>query len=106
MLCEKKKSDESFDLFYQLYPIKKHENRARAAWLSQRCWEKFEEIIKSLNELIEHDSAFIDGYAPTPDKWLMDERWKDKPNKRKKNGSREIDRSDNKWALDLEKDLF
>ena len=87
LLCEKKKSDESFDLFYEIYPVQKNENRARNAWLAQRCWERFEEIITALNELKSHDAHFKDGYAPNPDKWILEEKWKDKPVKRKSRNS-------------------
>ena len=87
LLYEKKQSDESFDLFYKIYPIQKNENRARNAWLAQRCWERFEEIITALNALILHDAHFKDGYAPNPDKWILEEKWKDKPVKRKSRNS-------------------
>jgi len=87
LLYEKKQSDESFDLFYKIYPVQKNENRARIAWLAQRCWERFEEIITALNALILHDAHFKDGYAPNPDKWILEEKWKDKPVKRKSRNS-------------------
>lgn len=68
---------ETFDCFFSLYPIKKSENRAFAIWESQECYLIAESILLKLQEQIEHDSCFLDGFAPNPDNYLLRERWKD-----------------------------
>lgn len=101
----KKISDQTFNLFFSIYPIQKKENRARCAWYSQRCFEKAHEIISNLKNQIDKDSDFKDGYAPNPDTYILEERWKDKPIQRKSK-RREHGYQDNSWAEDIEKDAI
>ena len=82
-------SESTFQCFWSLYPKKKNENRARSAWLSQRCYENAVEIIEKLSEQIAKDSEFLEGYAPNPDRYIMEEKWKEevfiRSNKNKSN---------------------
>jgi|HubBroStandDraft_2_1064218.scaffolds.fasta_scaffold26968_7 hypothetical protein len=102
-----KLSDESFDIFYANYPRQKNENRARCAWLSQSCYKIFNEIMESLYEQIKHDDDFKSGFAPNPDKYILNERWKDKPIMKKNKYERYVaDDTDLSWAKNIEKDIL
>lgn len=104
---EEKKKDESFSLFWNLYPIKKSKNRAMAAWYSQSCELISEKIIEKLKLQIAKDSVFLDGYAPNPDKYIMQERWNDEIyTRKKKSGKRKLDMNDRSWAENMSEDIF
>ena len=96
---------ETFDIFMDAYPVKKNENRAKVAWFSQKCFESFDEIMKSLNALIAEDSSFQEGYAPNPDNWILNERWKDKPSKRKPRSPKKKNVSED-WDKNMHLDLL
>ena len=103
-----KLSNESFDIFYANYPVQKAENRARCSWLSQRCYKIFDQIMESLFKHIQEDDNFKTGFAPNPDKYIQEERWKDKPLKKKQTKSEKYiaDKTDDSWAKNLDKDIL
>lgn len=74
---EKKISDNAFEAFWEIYPVKKKKERAKCIWWSQRCFENVHEILTILQSQIEKDAHFKDGYAPNPDSYISEERWKD-----------------------------
>lgn len=71
-------SEKSFAEFWNLYPVKKSEGRAKAAWLSQNCHQIFPEILTKLAEQLKKDCWYQElKYIPNPAKYLMEEKWKD-----------------------------
>ena len=107
----KKESDESFDLFYSAYPRKKGENRARVAWMAQSCYKIFAVIMEALEEQNSNDDEFRTGFAPSAEKYIIEERWKDKPirkTKTSKNSSSRYnpDHTDDSWAININKDYI
>jgi hypothetical protein len=104
-LDEHDEACESFKEFWNLYPIKKAENRARTAWYAQRCYKIKNDILQKLMEQIAKDRQFLDGFAPNPDKYLHEERWKDEITPPKKRGNA-LDLNDTSWASEFHKDIF
>jgi hypothetical protein len=80
---DEKDQELSFVEFWSAYPVKKSQGRARIAWVSQRCHLERYEILEKLSEQLAKDSQYLQGYAPNPDKYLMQEKWKDEIHIRK-----------------------
>jgi len=105
-------SNQTFDEFYKLYPIKKNELRARAMWLSQNCHEISALILDKLKLQIEKDAQFRDGYVPNPDNYISGERWNDEVQEvRSKQNNRtpektKIDWHDTSWIHSMNTDLL
>lgn len=81
-------SEKSFAAFWAAYPVKKSEARAKAAWMAQGCHNIATEILKKLDIQLKKDSQYLDEFAPHPDKYILNERWKDEIQIRAKNKSK------------------
>ena len=100
-------SEKSFNEFWSIYPVKKSHGRAKAAWLSQGCHSFATDILQKLTLQLKKDSQYLDGYSPNPDKYLMEEKWKDEIQIRKKTkGLDTYDRNATGWGDEYQKDLF
>lgn len=71
--------DESpkFQEFWNLYPVKKQQNKCKVAWYSQNCDAKADEIIAKLKLQKQKDADFLSSFAPNPFNYLTQERWND-----------------------------
>lgn len=102
-------SEKSFAAFWSAYPVKKGEGRAKAAWLSQGCHSIAKDILQKLQLQLKKDSQYLEGYIPNPDKYLMEEKWKDDIHIRKKGKVKPLDDYDRNatgWGNNLHEDLF
>lgn len=102
---DEEQSNATFDHFWELYPVKKGEKRARCAWYSQKCYLIYNEIIEKLKQQITSDAQFIDGYAVNPDKYIHEERWKDEILVRKPKKFEAVNHFSD-WDLNLDKDIL
>ena len=96
---EPTESQKTFALFFEIYPIKKNELRAQAAWLSQNCHVISETIMIKLKKQIAKDADFIGKYVVNPDKYIMQEKWRDeiKPVRSKSKKSPAMDNVSTEW---------
>ena len=106
-LSEQTESDETFEVFWQLYPVKKGKQRAKVAWFAQRCYKDVHMILTKLDEQVRRDRQFLEGYPPHPTTYIHGKRWEDEispvvvhapSNQKPKNNPN--------WADDLHLDLI
>lgn len=75
---ERQKDEQQFfEKFWELYPFKKKKKSAKQIWIRNNLEEIGNEIIAKLKEQINNDRQWLDGFAPLPDTYLRQERWKD-----------------------------
>lgn len=90
--CNLSVAHQSFEEFWNLYPIKKGKKSAIQAWEKKACYLKSKFILEKLKMQIEHDSQFIMGFAPHPTTYINQERWEDEIQQTKRNtGNRKKD---------------
>lgn len=108
MAAQISESEKSFQRFWEVYPVKKSEGRAKAAWISQNCYTIENQIIRKLREQLAKDSQYLDGYIPNPDKYILEQKWKDSIHvrKNKSGGLKNYDRNAIDWADGLLEDVF
>lgn len=109
-LSEQEESDETFEAFWQLYPIKKGKKRAKAAWFAQRCYKDVHMILTKLDEQVRKDRQFLDGYPPHPTTYIHGKRWEDEvvppaPSRVKRQSFAELDQNSD-WHKEFHKDRF
>lgn len=97
--------NKSFELFWNKYPVKKNKARALCAWKSQGCHKIWEQILQKLTLQLAEDQQYIDGYAPSPANYIMQERWKDEIQKKvHKKNTQSHHHTD--WDVNLHQDII
>lgn len=109
-LSEQTESDETFEVFWQLYPVKKGKQRAKVAWFAQRCYKDVHMILTKLDEQVRKDRQFLDGYPPHPTTYIHGKRWEDEvvppaPSRVKRQSFAELDQNSD-WHKEFHKDRF
>lgn len=66
-----------FEEFYAEYPRKKDREKAKKAWVKNRCAEKTALIIDDVRKRKRQDRDWLEGYAPYPATYLNGSRWND-----------------------------
>jgi len=77
MFVSQAEAEQVFECFWEMYPMKKAKNRCLTAWLSQNCYKEAAMILEKLGEQIKKDAQFLDGFPVNPEKYILEERWKD-----------------------------
>lgn len=104
-LSEQKESDESFEAFWSMYPVKKGRQRAKVAWFSSRSYKHVHMILTKLDEQIHKDRQFIEGYPPHPTTYINNKGWEDEITPQRKSiGIAKQSSPD--WAKDLHLDII
>ncbi len=97
-------ANETFERFWQRYPVKKGKLRAQAQWTHDGCYAIANQIIEKLEEQILYDKSFLDGFAPNPHKYIVEKRWEDEIQLRitnpliSKTGKKRFNHDDTSWA--------
>ena len=69
--------DDGFAEFWDAYPKKVEKKAALEAWKSKRLNGHAQEVINHVRQRATQDRAWLDGYVPSPKRFIRDERWKD-----------------------------
>lgn len=107
-LSEQKESDESFEAFWHMYPVKKGKQRAKVSWFSNRCYKQVHMILTKLDEQIHKDRQFIEGYPPHPTTYINNKGWEDEITplrETKKPSFNQLDQNSD-WHKEFHKDRF
>jgi hypothetical protein len=76
----------NFDLFWNIFPIKKQEDLCRKIWISRNLDSMGKEIVSKLKQQITYDKQWIDGYNPSARRYLDESLWNDQIALVKKSG--------------------
>jgi DNA-binding Lrp family transcriptional regulator len=88
----------TFETFWNLYPRQDgNKERVRTQWFHDGCHLRAGEIIAKLKEQIKRDKTFVDGYAPSAHRYIMDKRFENTIYEGKKGNGR-INHDDTSWA--------
>jgi len=69
--------DAGFDEFWAAYPKKIEKKATLAAWRSKRLNGLAGEIVEHVRRRSTEDKSWLDGYVPSPKRFIRDERWRD-----------------------------
>lgn len=69
--------DKGFAEFWAAYPKKVEKKAALAAWKAKRLNGHAQEVIDHVRKRAAQDKAWLDGYVPSPKRFIRDERWND-----------------------------
>lgn len=95
-------ANDTFEVFWNTYPIKKDRRTARNLWMQMGCYMRAGMIIEKLMEQVQHDVKFLTGFIPNPTNYLRGARWEDEIERAR--GKADIDHKDTSWIH--EKGLF
>lgn len=106
-ISEQKESDDTFEAFWQMYPVKKGKQRAKVAWFSQKCYKQVHMILTKLDEQIKRDRQYLDGYPPHPTTYIHGQLWNDEITPPPQTGSKiqQLDHNSN-WHEGFNEDRF
>jgi len=103
MANEAKYGNDTFEVFWEMYPLKKDRRTARNLWMQQGCYLMAGEILTKLNEQINCDKKFLDGFMPSPANYIRGYRWEDEIELPRKGVNRPVyDDNDTSWINDKE----
>jgi len=68
---------DGFAEFWNAYPKKVEKKAALEAWKSKRLNGHAQEVIDHVRQRAARDKSWIDGYIPSPKRFIRDERWRD-----------------------------
>jgi hypothetical protein len=69
--------DDGFAEFWDAYPKKVEKKAALDAWKAKKLNGHAQEVIDHVRRRATQDRAWLDGYIPSPKRFLRDERWHD-----------------------------
>jgi hypothetical protein len=69
--------DNGFAEFWDAYPKKVEKKAALAAWKAKKLNGHAQEVIDHVRQRATQDKSWLDGYIPSPKRFIRDERWKD-----------------------------
>lgn len=69
--------DNGFAEFWAAYPKKVEKKAALAAWKAKRLNGKAQQVIDHVRRRAAQDQSWLDGYIPSPKRFIRDERWND-----------------------------
>lgn len=97
-------TQQTFDLFWSLYPRKKDKKKAFDIWERRELYKDFEMIMRKLSAQIEKDAQYDGGqFTPYPTTYLRNDRWMDDITTKVQRKGELVD--DYSWG-DLSKDVF
>jgi len=100
----KVESDKTFDVFWNLYPVKKNKIRAKKIWDRKGLWAMSNTICKNVQDRIAEDAQWQDKqFIPHPSTFLQNDLWDDdiikaKPKTQAANSSDAMSRVINKYS--------
>jgi hypothetical protein len=68
---------EGFAEFWDAYPKKVEKKAALAAWKAKKLNGHAQEVIDHVRQRATQDKSWLDGFVPSPKRFIRDERWKD-----------------------------
>lgn len=89
---------DGFEAFFTLYPRGGQKEQTRLQWFHDRCHERAHEIIAKLQEQMERDKQFLDGYAPSAYNYIVKKCYENKIYEGKKTGIGGFKQNDTSWA--------
>ena len=69
--------DDGFAEFWDAYPKKVEKKAALAAWKAKKLNGHAQEVIDHVRQRSTQDKTWLDGFVPSPKRFIRDERWKD-----------------------------
>ena len=69
--------DDGFAEFWDAYPKKVEKKAALAAWKAKKLNGHAQEVIDHVRQRSTQDKSWLDGFVPSPKRFIRDERWKD-----------------------------
>ena len=81
--------ESSFESFWNLYPVKKAKKKCQEIWKRKKLNAIVDDILENLQNQIDNDAHFKEGFIPNPSTYLTQERWEDEITKPKTDYKRE-----------------
>jgi len=81
--------DDDFNVFWEVYPVKKGKAKARSAWAKAKGKIKID-LLAKLEAQKTQDDEWLRGFAPHPATYLNGERWNDSITPPKPNGGFDV----------------
>ena len=96
----------TFEEFWRLYPRQgSNKEKVRAQWFHDGCNHRANEIISKLKEQIRRDKTFVEGFAPTAHKYIVEKRFENTIYEGKKSKGK-FDHNDTSWADKSRQTIF
>jgi hypothetical protein len=67
----------AFDQFWEIYPRKRGKKPSRDKWRSKQLDSKIEMILIDIENRVQNDERWQDGFIPDPATYINQERWED-----------------------------